>query len=64
MTIFFCYELSHNGWNAVAYHGEKPRKNENSLKVERSSFYEVPDDCIGANGEPMFGKLQTRFPSP
>lgn len=57
----FCYELSDNGvWEAVVY-----RTNFGGPLLDervRSSLVRVPADCIGSDGEPMFGRLRERFP--
>lgn len=59
--MYFCYELSDSGvWEAVCYRTNFgfPRPDERL----RSELIEVPDDCIGDNGDPLFGRLRERFP--
>lgn len=59
--MWFGYELSEDGvWEAVCYRtnfGSPPL--EDSLRTE---LVEVPADCIGTGGEPIFAKLRDRFP--
>ncbi|PSH61617.1 hypothetical protein CU103_22685 [Phyllobacterium sophorae] len=61
VRMWFGYTLSEDGvWEAVCYRtnfGNPPL--ENSLRTE---MVEVPADCIGADGEPIFAKLRDRFP--
>lgn len=62
--MWFAYELDFaRRWTPVAYHGDKPPK-KLGTDVERSTLHEVPEDCIGADGEPLFGKLMERFQKP
>lgn len=62
VRMWFGYELSEDGvWEAVCYRtnfGRRPPL-EDSLRTE---MVEVPPDCIGAGGEPIFAKLRDRFP--
>lgn len=50
-------------WCPVVHHGERPATSRQD--VDRlSPAVKVPDDCIGADGEPLFGRLQAQFPAP
>ena len=59
--MWFCYELSDAGkWEACAY---RTNFGEPALDDRlRTELVELPEDCIGGDGEPMFGKLRERFP--
>lgn len=61
VKMWFGYTLSEDGvWEAVCYRtnfGNPPL--EDSLRTE---LVEVPADCIGADGEPIFAELRDRFP--
>lgn len=63
MSAWFRYERHFGRWCPVVYHDEKPRV----PKGEEDMFtgaVEVPDDCLSTSGEPMFGRLQAKFPAP
>lgn len=66
--MWFCYEKSISGWSPVVYHLNKPNSGEskslNGSLVKRSQIWEVPEDCKDTSGEPMFGRLQVKFPKP
>lgn len=61
--MIFCYEKDFaERWLPVVYHdGLPPKTGPNGQGVERRGSWEVPDDCMGSDGEPMFGKLMERF---
>lgn len=61
---YFCYEKSLRGWSPVVYHGSPPSKSINGQGPERSTHYEVPDDCVDVVGEPLFFRLIQKFPAP
>jgi hypothetical protein len=61
--MFFCYEKDFSlRWTPCVYYGDKPGKRM-EYNIERSSIYEVPEDCMNGD-EPSFHKLQQRFPPP
>ncbi|GGB00355.1 hypothetical protein GCM10011491_30670 [Brucella endophytica] len=63
--MLFCYEREPNGqWTPVVY-----RTNFGEPKLwpadrERTELVEVPEEFIGADGEPKFGALKGRFAPP
>lgn len=60
---WFRYERHAGRWCPVVYHDTKP----NIPKGEEDRFtgaIEVPTDCLSTSGEPMFGRLQAKFPAP
>jgi hypothetical protein len=66
MTHWFCYERSVGRWAPVVYHGQKPRpeKVAEGDEPSRTTLIPVPADCLDTSGDPMFGRLQERFPPP
>lgn len=61
--MWFRYERNNGRWSPVVYHQEKPRV----PKGEEDRFTHVvpvPADCLDTNGNPMFGRLQAKFPAP
>lgn len=61
--MYFCWERSYAGWIPVTYYGEEPGKKMEG-KVERSTVYDVPPECIGEDGEPLWRKLKILYPPP
>lgn len=62
--MFFAYEKDFAGrYCPVVYYNEKPSKRMEGEPV-RSAVYDVPPECIGGDGEPMFSRLVKRFPPP
>lgn len=47
----------------AVYYGEKPGKAIYGQTPERSTIWEVPDECM-LNNEPIFGRLKKMFPAP
>jgi len=66
MTSYFCYEKDFSGrYSPVVYHNSKPTKTVNGSEPERSTFYEIPAELMGSDGQsPEFGKLMIMFPAP
>lgn len=68
MTFYFCYEKQPSGgWAPVVYHGEAPKteKVSGDDKTRRSTVWPVPPDCLGStDGQPLWGRLQAKFPAP
>lgn len=64
--IWFCWERNVGRWAPVAYHSEKPRleKVADGDEPTRTALQPVPDDCLDTHGNPMFGRLQAKFPAP
>lgn len=63
MSAWFRYERNLGRWCPVVYHDGKPdvRKGDEDRVT---GAIEVPADCLNTNGEPMFGRLQAKFPPP
>lgn len=57
--MYFRWEPSSIGMCQAVYYDEKPKSMEGATKA-----VEVPEDCIGSDGAPMFGRLKQRFPKP
>lgn len=60
--MWFLYERDFaRRWVPVVYHGDKPNPRKDG---SATGAIEVPPDCIGPDGQPMFGRLQAKFPPP
>lgn len=57
--MWFRWEHHAVGWCSEVQHLERPKDSERYTPA-----VEVPPDCIGEDGEPMFGRLEARFPKP
>lgn len=65
MTKCYAYwEKYNDSWGLVVYHGEKPRKGENSFNVERTEPYIVPAEMIDLDGSPNMGLITKEYPAP
>lgn len=64
--MWFCYESNmKGGWCPVIHYLVKPdAKSDRTKGKVRTPPVEVPDDCIGADGEGDFKLLTERFPPP
>jgi hypothetical protein len=63
MTAYFRYERNLGRWCPVVYHDGR----QSIPKGEEERFTTavgVPTDCLDTSGEPMFGRLQAKFPAP
>lgn len=61
--MWFCYELENTEWIPVVYRSAHGLPETLPLAV-RTEMVTVPEDCIGADNEPMFGRLKERFAAP
>jgi hypothetical protein len=63
---YFVWEKDFAGrWSPVVYHGDKPPKSVNGGEMERSSFFPIAPEFMGADGNsPMFGILKEKYPKP
>lgn len=66
--LYFCYEKDSTGWSPVVYHNDPPpSKGVNGSPPEIHPSYGVvtlAPEFIGANNEPLFGKIQKAYPLP
>ncbi|MBB6470312.1 hypothetical protein HNQ96_006209 [Aminobacter lissarensis] len=63
MSAWFRYERRFGRWCPVVYHEGKPGVPKGEEEMFTAAVH-VPADCINARGEPMFGRLQAKFPPP
>lgn len=62
--MWFCWEMNFaNRWTPVCHHMDKPKARKGE-EHRLAGPWEVPDDCVGSDGQPMLGALQRRFPAP
>lgn len=62
-AAWFRYERTNGRYCPVVIYGEKPRVpkgEEDRITVS----VPVPDDCLGPDGTPIFGRLKAKFPAP
>jgi len=60
---WFRYERSLGRWCPTVHHTEKPRTPKGE-EDRVTTAWPVPEDCLSADGSPMFGRLKERFPEP
>lgn len=61
---WFCYELDFaQRWCPVVHHLERPKAKKGE-EHRMAGPWAVPEDCVGADGQPMLGALQKRFAAP
>lgn len=60
--MWFRYERSFCcRWCPVVIYGDKPGIPKDG---SATAAIEVPPDCLDTSGEPLFGRLQAKFPPP
>ena len=63
MTKWFRWERTNGRWCPAVYNVEKPRVPKGE-EDRYSTAVPVPADCLDTSGDPMFGRLQAKFPPP